>query len=418
MNTKVLSHLDKQTLSVVKQIGRQADKLRLRAYLVGGMVRDSLLKRKNLDLDIVVEGEAIRLAEQWAKITKGRLIVHPQFGTAAVQGRSGRIIDFAMARREDYPQIASLPVVQPGTMDEDLFRRDIRINAMAVSLNKDSLGRILDPYHGMEDLNQKRIRVLHARSFRDDPTRILRVIRFEQRFDFRIDSQTREWLKEAFRKEYPAHVKPQRYFAEFKKILKEEHPQKSLRRLRQFRALNFLQEHAKLDLSVLSRIEQNLRLFKKKKICPLNQDEWMVIFAGLLFKLSAQEVENIVQEFNLSRTEQKVLMECLQFSRVRNFLKREKILPSDIVHSLKRFSSISLVFFWSMSENGVVRKHIVRFLKSYQNIRLFINGEDLKKLGVRSGETIGRILLQALNERMNGKILTRKAQLDYARQLI
>ncbi|MCX5710840.1 MAG: tRNA nucleotidyltransferase, partial [Candidatus Omnitrophica bacterium] len=167
------------------------------AYLVGGFVRDLILGVRNFDLDIVVVGDGIKFAEYFSRALKAKLIRHKRFGTATVVLKPGLKIDIATARSEFYPHPAHLPVVKPGSLKDDLFRRDFTINAMAISLVEKDFGRLIDCYGGKNDLKARSIRVLHALSFIDDPTRIIRAIRFEQRFDFKIDPDTLKLLKEA-----------------------------------------------------------------------------------------------------------------------------------------------------------------------------------------------------------------------------
>ena len=163
-------------------------------YIVGGLVRDLFLERTNLDLDLVVEGDAINLAQEMARTWQGKLTTHPRFGTAKLQW-SNWSVDLATARAETYARPGALPTVKPGTISTDLVRRDFTINAMAVELNPGHFGELLDPHRGRDDLYGKRIRVLHDRSFIDDATRIWRALRYEQRLDFQIEPATLRLLK-------------------------------------------------------------------------------------------------------------------------------------------------------------------------------------------------------------------------------
>jgi len=195
-----LSRLPYEIRDLVHRASGLARETNLSAYIVGGLVRDLLLGFKNFDLDIVVERDGIRFAEKFAAILKARLIRHRRFGTATVICRCGLKVDIATARREYYPQAGGLPVVSPGTLEDDLLRRDFTINAMAISINRADFGRIIDLFDGRSDLRDKKIRILHDLSFIDDPTRILRAIRFEKRYSFSIEANTLRLLKEASRK--------------------------------------------------------------------------------------------------------------------------------------------------------------------------------------------------------------------------
>ena len=154
-------------------------------YLVGGTVRDILLGREGFDIDIAVEGDALAFAEGLG----GEVTAHGRFGTAVVRFPDGRHWDVVTARRETYAEPAALPDVEAGTIEEDLARRDFTVNAIAASLG-DDFGRLRDPHDGLADIEAGTIRVLHGRSFVDDPTRIFRAIRYENRLGFRMDDET------------------------------------------------------------------------------------------------------------------------------------------------------------------------------------------------------------------------------------
>jgi tRNA nucleotidyltransferase (CCA-adding enzyme) len=181
----------------VRRIGALADEKGVKVALVGGVVRDILLGSGSFDIDLVVEGDAIALATACQKAWGGRLTVHRRFGTATFEGEGGFKCDLATAREESYRRPAVLPDVRPGRLEADLARRDITINAMAYGLSAGVKGTLLDPFGGQEDLTRRAIRVLHDKSFVDDPTRILRVIRFEQRLKFRLESRTLALLRGA-----------------------------------------------------------------------------------------------------------------------------------------------------------------------------------------------------------------------------
>ena len=183
----------------LEMVGRLAARRGARAYAVGGCVRDWLLGCcVPADLDVAVEGDAIAMARAATAVLDGRLTIHRQFGTATLTREAdGRRLDFATCRTETYAKPAAYPRVAPGTIEEDLFRRDFTINAMAVALEPARLGGLVDPFHGAEDLREKRLRILHARSFRDDPSRMLRGIRFRHRFGLRWEPATKRALEAA-----------------------------------------------------------------------------------------------------------------------------------------------------------------------------------------------------------------------------
>ena len=181
----------------LRNIGRVADQQGVAAYAVGGCVRDWLLGMRTTDLDVTIEGRGIEVARAAAGALGGSVTVHQQFGTATVTITRASRIDFATCRRETYATSAAYPKVSPGTLEDDLFRRDFTINAMAMAMAPGAFGTLIDPFHGLRDLRRRILRVLHDRSFMDDPSRILRGIRFAQRLGLHWEPRTRRALQEA-----------------------------------------------------------------------------------------------------------------------------------------------------------------------------------------------------------------------------
>ena len=218
----LLLRLDSKSLSLVRSVGALAGEHGLAAYLVGGPVRDLMLRLPNIDLDITVEGSGIRLAEAFAALHRdAKVAKYPSFKTATVRLADGRLVDFATARQETYARGGAFPAVKPAGIKEDLIRRDFTINAMAIGIDPKNEGRLIDPFDGSSDLRLKNLRILHEKSFLDDPTRILRAARFKARLGFKIEAKTLKLLKSAIKIKVLDTIKPQRYLKDFNKILKE-----------------------------------------------------------------------------------------------------------------------------------------------------------------------------------------------------
>jgi len=228
-----LSNIDKKLLDQIKIIGREADACKISAYLVGGAVRDVLLKKGNLDIDVVVEADATQFAKYLSTQLKTKLSVYKKYKTASLILTKDARIDLTTARTETFERSGAQPVVEEAKLEDDLFRRDITINAMAIVINKHNFGRLIDIFGGRNDLKLKKIRILHNQSFQDDPTRILRVIRFEQRFNFRIEHKTMRLLNEAIENKLLNNAQKSRYAYELKKISTEVNSKKCLKRLNQ-----------------------------------------------------------------------------------------------------------------------------------------------------------------------------------------
>jgi tRNA nucleotidyltransferase/poly(A) polymerase len=205
----------------LKNISEFSRKSSVSSYLVGGSVRDLIQKKKSRDIDIVVEGDTAKLAHGLSKYWNGKLVSHKRFGTFTILLKNGAYIDFATARKETYARPGALPVVTFSTIDEDLFRRDFTINAMAVYLEPSLIGTVLDKYNGIRDLRKRELNVLHKRSFKDDPTRILRLARFTGR-GFKPGKTTKKHLKENIR--YLSNISYERIKEELIDILNEKDP--------------------------------------------------------------------------------------------------------------------------------------------------------------------------------------------------
>lgn len=226
----MLSNIPEPILNLLYEIGEVAGK---NAYLVGGFVRDLLLKRPSLDIDIVIEGDAIRVAETMCDRWDGTLEVHPQFGTATVTPQNIDLpkVDFVTARSETYQGAGTLPIVQSGTLTDDLHRRDFSINALAMRLDINAFGAIVDETGGLEDLEASIIRVLHKQSFIDDPTRIFRATRYAGRYDFRIAETDEALIREALR--VLPQLSGERIRNEIDRVLLEKHAAKIVEHLTQ-----------------------------------------------------------------------------------------------------------------------------------------------------------------------------------------
>ncbi|HID56203.1 TPA: CCA tRNA nucleotidyltransferase, partial [Candidatus Poribacteria bacterium] len=253
---KPVDRLPENVRRLLRRIGRIGEDAGVRTYAVGGFVRDLILGVPNLDLDVTVEGDGRRFAEVLARKMGGDVISYDRFGTATLSLGEGPIerMDVVTARRERYPHPGALPEVEPATIREDLFRRDFTINAMAMALNPNRFGQIVDFYGGLRDLRGKIIRVMHDMSFIDDPTRLFRCVRFEARYDFTVEPHTSSLFRRAIDEGMPLRVSRQRIWHEMKLILAEDLPEKPIRRMSEVGLLRFISP----DLEVS---DETIRLF-------------------------------------------------------------------------------------------------------------------------------------------------------------
>lgn len=225
------SSIPREILGLLIRIGSRT---RLPICIVGGFVRDLLLGRENLDLDIVAEGDAVSFARDLGESWGWEVQAHHQFGTATLIQPAGTRIDFASARSETYEYPGALPLVSPGTIEDDLRRRDFSINALAVRLNSEGFGELIDCLDGVKDLQSGRVRALHSESFLDDPTRIFRAVRYERRYNFQIESEDQARILEALHQDVLDLISGERIRNEINRILAEDTVPRVVQRLLDF----------------------------------------------------------------------------------------------------------------------------------------------------------------------------------------
>jgi len=392
------------------------------AYLVGGCVRDLILGVKNLDLDIVVEGDGIEFGEDLASTLKAKLIRHRRFGTATVIIKPSLKIDIATARKETYPYPASLPLVSRGTLRDDLARRDFTVNAMAISITEKDFGKLIDFFSGNSDLRHKKIRVLHNLSFIDDPTRMLRAIRFEKRYNFEIESKTLHYLKEAVRLKMLEKVEPQRLRDELILVLKEEQPLKQIKRIQKLIGFGFVNPHLRIlknTYKLLNAIRNQIGWFEKIYARRRQLDTWLIYFMGLIYSLNINEVKAVCKKFVFRKGEEKRILNCRKVSsRVMRQLSRDKIKPSKIFDLLEPLSYELILLLKAKSKNVYVQKHIEDFFEIYNGMRIQTCGDDLHRLGIRPGPQYQKIFLRVLKAKLNGLVETKEEELALINKMI
>ena len=384
-------------------------------YLVGGFVRDLILGVKNFDLDIVVEGDAIKFAEEFALKLKAGIIRHKRFGTATVTIKQLLKVDIATARKEFYPQPASLPVVKSGTLKDDLFRRDFTINAMAISITRKDFGRLIDFFGGMASLRRKEISILHNLSFIDDPTRILRAIRFEKRYNFKFQAQTLKALQEAVRLKMLDDVGKQRIRDEMILILKETHPLRQIKRIQELAGFGFIKPKLSLtakNFKFIGSLENEINWFKKKFPHHRQLETWLIYFMGLIDSLTIGEAKSLCKKFAFRRKEVKSI---LAYKRInKSFISRlssPRIKPYDVFRLLKPLTYEIILLQKSKYKNLNFQNNIKEFLMDYEGAHLYLTGGDLYRLGFAPGPDYRRILNKVLEAKLNGKVKTKEEEL-------
>jgi tRNA nucleotidyltransferase (CCA-adding enzyme) len=369
-------------------------------YVVGGIVRDLLLGQANFDLDLMVEGNAIELAQQ-LKLNKGKITTHPRFNTAKLQLNDWSI-DLATARSERYAKPGALPTVTPSTIDDDLSRRDFTINAMAICLNPGYYGKLVDPHGGRDDLQNKRIRILHDESFTDDATRIWRALRYEQRLDFHLERKTLNLLQ----RDIPMleTISTDRIRYEIECIFKEKYPEKVFNRAGELRVLSALHPSLKGNGWLTEKFEQARRLRFPEP------PEFDLYLALLAYPLTSEETEQLASRLNLPKSSAQALRDSVTIKGKMRLLATPGISPSTIYNLLRGLSPSALVANSLATESPVASQNIHLFLNRLKYIQVSLTGDDLIQMGIAPGPQIGEILELLHKARLNGKITTRQEE--------
>lgn len=436
VSKKLKSCLPRHIYNILRFIGRQADSLHYKAFCVGGFMRDLLLGVENFDIDIVVEKNAIRFGRILAKKLGGSLVIHKKFGTTTIvmpwkgkgkrgpeRKEEGFKIDIATARTEQYQYPAALPTVKFAPIKQDLYRRDFTINAMAVSINKKSFGDLIDFFSGQRDLKTKKIRVLHNLSFVEDPTRIFRAVRFEQRYNFKIEPHTEELIRTAVNLDMFGRTQKQRIRDEIILILSEDKPIKALLRMNQLHELRFIDPKLKLNkemIKLFEAIEETYIWYKLSFLKKRVIDNWIIYFMGLVNSLTLNQVKSMCERFVFTKGDQKRLISCkMVANKIDKLLDRKNnMLPSQIYKYLQPLSYEVILFIMAVTKTKEAKKRILSFFTKYNSTRLSITGADLKRIGLVPGPTYSKILDKTLYAKLDGKIKNKKDEIKLAKKLI
>ena len=386
--------------------GEMANSRGEKLYLVGGVVRDLLMEQPNFDLDLVVEGNAIELAQQLKGINKGKLTTHPRFNTAKLQWQDWNI-DLATARSETYAKPGALPEVTPGPIEEDLSRRDFTVNAMAIRLNPGSYGGLVDPHNGRDDLQARRIRILHEKSFSDDATRIWRALRYEQRLGFHLERSTQSLLQQDIAMLETISADRIRY--ELECIFGEKYPEKVFKRASELGVLAWLHSSLKGDGALAERYQ------KARRECSPDSPSFDLYLALLAYPLTSEESEALVSRLNLPRLSAKTLRDTIAIKGRMRALSTPGVSPGAIYNLLRDFSPAALEANSLVTESAVAGQAIHLFLNRLQDVEVSLTGDDLIEMGIAPGPRIKEILDLLHQAKLNGKIATRHDEEEIVR---
>lgn len=405
--------------SLLQETGELAKQRRVRVYAVGGFIRDLLLGIPNLDVDLVVEGDGIRFAKALARRYQARVTTHDRFGTATVTLADGQTIDVATARTESYEAPGALPTVQRSSIKADLRRRDFTINTMAIRLNADHLGDLVDLHGGLRDLQNKTIRVLHGLSFIDDPTRVFRAIRFEQRLGFQLDQDAVVLMMEAVKMGLVHRLSPSRLSAELLHVFSEREPVSTLARLADFNLLQFIHPQLKWTSGLarlLKAVEKAVAWHAGLSPGPL-ASPWVVYGMALMDQLPQPAVQETLARFTFPRRETQAMLWTSQESIPLLRTLDRTVKPSETFRTLRNLPDETLLFLMAKTRSKRAKQKIVAMFTTYRRMNPVLNGTDLKTMGLKPGPLYNRILDRLLDARLDGTVETETDERRLVHQL-
>jgi len=401
---KLLSRLSAPMAAALTETINAARRRDLSLYLVGGSVRDLLLERSHLDIDLTVEGDAASLAEEVATAVGARLTVHRRFGTASLRlsaGQAGGLdigLDLAQTRDERYDRPGALPSVRPAAIAQDLARRDFTVNALALGLAGAQAGRLLDPCDGQRDLAARRLRVLHERSFQDDATRILRGLRYEGRLGFRFEAATQRLLCRDL--SYLDTISGPRLRRELLAILAEERPERILARAQALGVLPALHPALSFD----RRRAVAFAAARGRPLAPLPEVYLCLLAAGA----APDQVEGAILRLALHGPWERALRDALRPQEEASRLAAPGLRPSQVATILEPLSAAAIAAHALLASPGIVRRRLRQYLEDWRYRRSALRGRDLQVLGVAPGPVMGQMLARLRVARLDGEVRRRE----------
>ena len=404
-------------LALLRIVAGAAAARHLPLYLVGGFVRDMLLGIPGADFDLVVEGDAISFARELAAQYGGRMTAHVRFGTAQwfPVGPGGQPLDLTSTRSETYKHTAALPTVRSGLLKDDLVRRDFTINTLALRLDGDHWGKLRDDLGGLDDLKRGQVRVLHAGSFRDDPTRLFRAVRYEQRYGFRIVPETLSLMPEA--RPLIAMLSAQRIRRELDLVLEEQNCVSMLCRLSDLNLLQPVHPALTWNATIRDRFQKGSRLLAEspaKFNPPLNKN-----FLGWHFWLigaAADELEGLEQRLHFHADLFRSLSAASALSADLHSMTGLK--PSRWVTRLENlpFTAVQAVFLTAPA--GMARQNLDKYIQTWRHIKPKTNGHDLIKQGLPPGPRFQQVLGRLRAAWLDGEVKTETDEMELLDGLI
>ena len=420
--TRNISNFMKERLSpfllnLLKEIGETAIGIGCDAYVVGGFVRDLFLYRANEDIDIVIEGDGIAFAKKFAKQKGARVHAYAKFGTAVIIFPDDFKIDVASARLEYYKFPAALPVVETSSIKLDLFRRDFTVNTLAIQLNPKKFSILIDFFSAQKDIKEKVIRVLHNLSFVEDPTRVFRALRFEQRFGFTIGKLTAGLIDNAVKMDFFKRLSGRRVFTELRLILEEDNPTPTIIRLQDYNLLRVVHPSINVDKSMISLLNSVRKVITWHDLLFLEESyiKWSVYFMALIRNCDRKTTQDICQRLELAPRYRKIFTrERFQAERTLYSLEKNTRLDNSTLYENLSGLRIELILYLMASTRlKRVKRAISNYVTNLRDVTIAVNGKDLMERGLKPGPVYREIMSAVMQARLNNRLETRSDELEF-----
>jgi tRNA nucleotidyltransferase (CCA-adding enzyme) len=405
---------------LLRLAGGVASEAGAKVYAVGGFVRDLMLRHENLDIDLVVEGDGIAFAEVLGQRLSAKVTSHRRFGTAVLTLPDDFRVDIATARTEYYEYPAALPTVEHSSIKMDLYRRDFTINTLAVCLNADRYGELLDFFGGQQDLRDKTLRIIHNLSFVEDPTRILRAARFEVRLGFHLSRHAEQLAVNAVQMGLLEKLAGARLITEVQLILQEPRPFPILERLEELGVLRAIHPRLTLGTDIAQRFQRAGEVLTwygllYQEVSPAT---WIVYLLTLLGDRPATEARAILRRLNPpARIAARLARDLARLrALMRQFMYAPHLVPSRVYRWLVDAPVEVSLALMGRAERADLRKRIGDFLTMGRRVRPILRGDDLRALGVQPGPIYRDILNSLLYARLDGHVQNRDDELRFVRR--
>jgi len=414
LTSRLERSLSKKQLALMRLIADEASRRGLTLYAVGGLPRDLLLNRLARDLDLVVEGDALPLARALSRMHGGRVATHPAFHTAtwtlpprlAPDASTPDTIDLISARSETYKHPAALPAVTLGNISDDLLRRDFTINAMAIRLDAQRFGGLVDPFGGRDDLKQKTIRVLHPRSFVDDPTRVFRAARYAGRLGFHLAEETRSLIPAALR--HLNKLSAERLRHELDLILAEEQPAPMLESLAGLGAFSAVEP----ALPTFEATRSNLPGKNPPADFNLDVDPVALAYCLWFMDLPLDSISALARRLDFTSALSNTVLSAARLAHALSTWNLSR--PSEWTERLDKHSPPGIYAVYLAQK----KQPLADYLKTWRRVKPTVSGEDLKKLGIAPGPAYKRILSALRAAWLDGDVADAGEEKKFLKSLI